>query len=67
MTRDAFDQQRTLLEALDRLQSALDLLDGASAPAHIGAQVDLAIHQLASVLGANDVAMPQRAERHRGS
>jgi hypothetical protein len=35
-----------LLEALERLRSALQLLDAAPAPAHIGAHVDLAIHEL---------------------
>jgi hypothetical protein len=37
-----------LWEALDQLRSALQLLDSASAPAHIGAHVDLAIHELYS-------------------
>jgi hypothetical protein len=35
-----------LTEALEHLQSALNLLDSASAPAQIGAHVDLAIHEL---------------------
>lgn len=32
--------------ALNHLRSALELLDSQNAPAHIGAHVDLAIHQL---------------------
>jgi hypothetical protein len=42
--------QHMLLEALDLLQAALDLLDRAAAPAQIGAHVDLAIHQLGSAV-----------------
>ena len=58
-----------LHSALSHLQSALDLLDRASAPAHIGAQVDHALHQLGTYLStpANDVeimAPGQRAARH---
>jgi hypothetical protein len=43
-------QQAMLADALSLLQSALDLLDEAAAPAHIGAHVDLALHQLGSML-----------------
>lgn len=39
-----------LTDALNLLQSALDLLDEAAAPAQIGAHVDLALHQLGSLL-----------------
>ena len=42
--------QQMLLEALDLLNAALDRLDRAAAPAQIGAQVDLAIHQLGSIV-----------------
>ena len=42
--------QQMLLEALDLLNAALDRLDRAAAPAQIGAQVDLAIHQLGSIM-----------------
>ena len=42
--------QQMLLEALDLLNAALDRLDRASAPAQIGAHVDLAIHQLGSIV-----------------
>lgn len=37
-------------DALKHLQSALDLLDRAAAPGHIGAQVDHAVHQLEAAL-----------------
>lgn len=43
-------QQAMLTDALNLLQSALDLLDEAAAPAQIGAHVDLALHQLGSLL-----------------
>ena len=43
-------QHDLLTDALSLLQSALELLDEAAAPAQIGAHVDLAIHQLGSLL-----------------
>lgn len=46
MEQEQTGLQRMLIEALDHLHAALDLLDRAAAPAHIGAHVDLAIHQL---------------------
>jgi hypothetical protein len=42
--------QEMLSEALEQLRSALQLLDSASAPSHIGAHVDLAIHELYSAV-----------------
>jgi hypothetical protein len=45
-------QHDMLLEALTNLQSALDLLDRSSAPAQIGAHVDLAIHDLRAAVAA---------------
>lgn len=45
-------QHNMLLEALSNLQTALDLLDQASAPAQIGAYVDLAIHELSAAVAA---------------
>ena len=38
--------QKKLSEALEKLEAALQLLDDAAAPAHIGAHVDLAVHAL---------------------
>ena len=58
-------QHHLLADALSLLQSALDLLDEAAAPAQIGAHVDLAIHQLGSLLpetGINPAA--QGTARH---
>lgn len=52
---------RMLNDALKHLQSGLDLLDEACAPGHIGAHVDLALHQLAAVIGKK-VAVPEYAE-----
>lgn len=40
-----------LRDASDHLRLALKLLDQAAAPAQIGANVDLALHQLGSALG----------------
>lgn len=40
------DRVNLLTGALDHLQSALELLDSAAAPAQIGAHVDLALNQL---------------------
>lgn len=42
-----------LRSALNHLESALELLDVASAPAQIGAYVDLAINRLQDALPAN--------------
>ncbi len=39
-------------EALQLLLSAIDMLDRASAPGHIAAHVDLAVHQLQDVIDA---------------
>jgi hypothetical protein len=44
------DQQQMLRNALDLLHAALDMLDGAAAPAQIGAHVDLAVHQLTDTI-----------------
>jgi hypothetical protein len=44
-----------LSKALERLQSAIQLLDDARAPAQIAAHVDLAAHQLRSVIAAAKV------------
>ena len=50
MKSETNGQQALLADALGLLQSALDLLDEAAAPAQIGAHVDLALHQLGSLL-----------------
>jgi hypothetical protein len=39
-------------DALQRLESAVDILDRANAPGHIAAHIDLAMHQLKSVIDA---------------
>jgi hypothetical protein len=41
-----------LASALQHLQSAVELLDAASAPGHVAAHIDLAIHQLSNVIEA---------------
>lgn len=43
--REAVNQQQWTI-ALQRLKSAMEVLDRAQAPAQIAAHVDLAIHQL---------------------
>lgn len=45
--------------ALKHLHLALSALDAADAPAHIGANVDLAIHQLQRILD-NEKALPKQ-------
>ena len=45
------ERQRILSQVLHQLASALDQLDEADAPAHIGAHLDLAIHQLRQAIG----------------
>jgi hypothetical protein len=65
VTSDGIGQEQILWDALNHLQSGLDLLDRASAPAHIGARVDLAMHELKSVLAADDATSLQRSERRR--
>jgi len=39
-----------LAEGLNHLRRAIELLDAAGAPAHIGAHLDLAAHQLSAVI-----------------
>ena len=53
----ASDCQLTV--ALGHLKEALKLLDAVSAPAHIGAHVDLAIHQLQYVVGRTPVRLAE--------
>lgn len=40
------NREQMLASALEHLRAALELLDSAEAPAHIGAHVDLALNQL---------------------
>jgi hypothetical protein len=60
-------QRLMLAEALRNLRNAIDLLDRASAPGHIGAHVDLAMHELncaiAALPGAEPVASMERGSR----
>ena len=65
VSEDETSRQQMLRDALDHLQSALNLLDLASAPPHIGAHVDLAAHELAvHVPAAQVIPMDERASRH---
>lgn len=58
-------RQRKLSEALRQLQSAIELLDLANAPAHIAAHVDLAVHQLLSVINCEEAgARPNQIDRN---
>lgn len=43
--------EEMLLGALGQMQSALDMLDRAKAPAHIGTHLDLAISELEKAIG----------------
>lgn len=47
--------EEMLRDALGQMQSALDMLDRAKAPAHIGAHLDLAISELQKSIG---IALP---------
>ena len=49
---DAY-KERMLGKALAQLRSAIELLDRASAPGHIAAHIDLAVHQLECALSVD--------------
>ena len=50
----------SLLDALRRMEAALELLDGAAAPAEIGARIDLAICKLRATIEKSKGAAPLR-------
>jgi hypothetical protein len=52
----ATQNQKMLIEALQHLQMAIDLLDCAAAPDHIAGHVDLAACQLQELVPPADVA-----------
>ena len=52
---DCLEGEEALSKALQQLQSALDLLDRASAPPAIGAKIDLAIHELYAAIARGAV------------
>jgi hypothetical protein len=56
-------RQQKLSEALEHLRFALLLLDGAEAPAQIGAHVDLAANQLEHTIAERVGAFSNRNER----
>ena len=69
MADESASDEELLVHALTELQTALDLLDRARAPGHIGAHVDLAIHQLTDAIGARNVTqhasqIAKKAELH---
>ncbi len=43
-------KQQLLIDALDHLRQAIDLLDLAAAPGHIAAHIDLALNQVENEL-----------------
>lgn len=45
-----------LIEAVDHLRSAIELLDRASAPGHIACNVDLARNQLEELIPAHEIS-----------
>ena len=49
---DVPGREAMLSQALEQLTAALETLDASDAPAHIGAHVDLAIHELYLVIAA---------------
>ena len=56
-------REHGLLEALEHLRHALELLDAASAPPHIGAHVDLALNELYSTVARSAGADCNEIER----
>ena len=58
-------RREMMSDALEQLRSALQLLDGAQAPAEIGAKIDFAIHELFLVLaGMSARGALARVDRH---
>lgn len=55
-------KQEMLEGALKHFQAGLDLLDEACAPGHIGAHVDLALHELEAAIRRH-ARTPEYAER----
>lgn len=51
MEAKANTEQQQWNIALQKLQSAIEILDHCNAPAHIAAHIDLAVHQLQDVIG----------------
>lgn len=49
-SKKAAYRQQALIEALNHLQSAIELLDEGTAPGHIAAHVDLAVNELERAL-----------------
>lgn len=50
------DRQSVFAEALKHIECAIELLDGAEAPVHIAAHLDLALHQLGDVIASQSAA-----------
>lgn len=48
------EKQQMLSQILNQLRSALAQLDGAGVSAHIGAHLDLAIHQLGELINKGE-------------
>ena len=61
MTTTTGPQRQLLAGALYHLQSALDLLDEAGVLGHVGAQIDLAAHQVQREIGSSTAAGLRRA------
>ena len=53
--KSATDKENALVQAQKHLQTAIDLLDEAQAPAHIAAHVDLASHQLRDAIASKPI------------
>lgn len=60
-------RQQMLTDAFKHLQSAMDLLDGADAPGHIAAHIDLAACKLEELLPAGKVASVRPADLMDGA
>jgi len=65
LTNDETSRDQMLRDALNHLQAALNLLDLASAPPHIGAHVDFAACELSAHLPASQIlSIDQLAARN---
>lgn len=58
--RRSCERQHTLSQALGHLRFALRLLDQTTAPAEIGAHIDLAANQLELMVGEHEASQIER-------
>lgn len=59
MAREEASDRKALTDAMDHLRTAIAILDSADAPAQIAAHLDLALCQLAEIIGCRPEANAQ--------